>query len=233
VIPASYILGIMAVLLVIQIVVHRLEKRLAWPYSELQAQPQLDDPTGYGAARTAAAVENGFVFLGWARDIKGETYRVNYAMLVSPDRTTFAVIGAGTILKLRLQAIWLHTPAADGRSFYTTDTQSGVQIDLSRNWTNQLVSELTFDRVWQRHLSWIQERKVLPRGFRSGREVEDFRAVREEHYRSMERAGLIRYTDASATWFRFTLYGSMATATWSYIVGLLRAVTNGKFPKSI
>jgi len=228
-----FLLGMMAVFLVMQIVVQRLEKRMVWPYGELlQAQPELDDPTGYGAARAAAAMQNGFAFLGWARDVKGEIYRVNYAMLISPDRTTLAVVGVGTIWKMRAASTWLHTPASDGRSFYTTDTQAGVQIDLSRNWANQLVPGQTFDRIWQRHRSWLQEMKVVPRCFTGGHELEEFRALREDHYRAMERAGLIRYLDASATRFQFTFYGAVTTASWSYMLGLVRAITHGKFPKS-
>jgi hypothetical protein len=41
-------------------IIFRLEKRMAWPYSELQPAPPFPDPTGYGAARVADAVKNGF-----------------------------------------------------------------------------------------------------------------------------------------------------------------------------
>jgi hypothetical protein len=95
--------------------------------AQLQAQPYFADPTGYGNRWVADAVQAGFLLLGWARDLKGETHRANYAMLASPDRATFAVIGVGTIARFPFQATWLHTPTADGRSFYTTDKQSGVQ----------------------------------------------------------------------------------------------------------
>jgi hypothetical protein len=226
------IVGTVAACLFLLIIVFRLEKRMVWPYSGLQPHPHFDDPTGYARRWVDDAIRAGFSLLGWTRDLKGETYRVTYAMLVSPDRTTFAVIGAGSILQMRLQGTWLHTPSADGHSFYSTDSQSGVQIDISRHWTNQLAPVPSFPAFWQRHRSWIQELRVLPRSFSSGRELDEFRSLREDHFRSMERAGLIRYIDGSANQFQFTLYGAAATATWSYFLGLIRAMTSGRFPRN-
>lgn len=226
------ILGTVVACLFLLIIVFRLEKRMVWPYGGLQPQPHFDDPTGYARRWVDDAVRAGFSLLGWTRDLKGETYRVTYAMLVSPDRTTFAVIGVGSILQMRLQGTWLHTPSADGRSFYSTDNQSGVQIDISRHWTNQLVLVPSFSAFWLRHRSGIQELRALPGFFSSGRELDELRSLREEHFRSMERAGLIRYIDGSANQFQFTLHGAAATAIWSYFLGLVRAITSGRFPRN-
>src|SRR5574337_532424 len=113
----------------------------------------------------------GFSFLGWARDLRGGIYQVNHAMLVSPDRTTMAVITAGFLL-IPIEGTCLYTPTADGRLFYTTNSQNFVQIDVSRNWTSQLALEPAFGRLWQRHRAWLQEMAVLPRPFdRSGHEL--------------------------------------------------------------
>lgn len=228
----TFFLGMVAFFLISLTVIHCVEKRMVWPYGELQAQPHFADPTGYSATWVANAVASGFTFLGWMRDMKGETYRISYAVLVSPDRSTLAVIGAGHILRLPIQGTWLHTPSSDGRSFYSTDKQAGVQLDVSRHWANQLVFASSFAELWRRHQAWIQEQRVLPRGLSAGRELEEFRAAREEHYRAMERAGLIQYTDASATSFRFTLYGAARTASLGYFLGLLRAITRGAFPRT-
>jgi hypothetical protein len=43
----------------------------------------------------------------------------------------------------------------------------------------------------------------------------------------MERAGLIRFTDPSATQFYYTLPGAAKTATWSYLVGVIRGLSKG------
>ncbi len=213
-------------------VIFRFEKRMAWPYGELQPQPPFADATGYGTARVAEAVENGFTLLGWARDLKGPKYRVSYAMLVSPERNIFAVIGVGSILQIQLAATWLYTPTTDGRCFYSTDHQSGVQIDLSHHWTNQLVPGVTFPKLLQEHQDWIRMNKVVPRPLTRGREIAEFRTLRQEHYLAMERTGLIGFTDASANYFRFTFSGAARTATWSYFLGMARQMSGGRFPRN-
>jgi hypothetical protein len=171
--------------------------------------------------------------MGWASDRRGGIYRLMYALLLSADRSTMAVICVGTMGKLPFKGTWLHTPTADGRSFYSTDTQSGVQLDLSGNWKSQLVPKANFQNLWKRHQDWIQEMGVVPRFFASGKEIQDFRMLREQHFRSMERAGLIRYTDTSANQFHFTTSGAIKTAHWSYGIGLVRAMTGGRIPRTV
>jgi hypothetical protein len=224
--------GVLAFFSVFLTIIFRLEKRTVSPYGELEAVPFFGDPTGYGAQWAADAVRGGFVFLGWSRDTRGSIYCCSYALLVSADRTTFVVISVGTILKIPLQGTWLHTPAMDGRSFNTTDKQAGVQIDLSRNWTNQLAPMPSFGQLLYKHQEWLQSLRVLPRPFSPNREFDEFRALRDQHYREMERAGLIRFADGSATHFYYTLSGAAKTATWSYLVGLVRALSHGSFPRS-
>ncbi len=213
-------------------VIFRLEKRMVFPYGALEREPYFGDPTGYGTRGVYEAVKAGFVLLGWARDIKGPVYKASYAMLVSKERDTFAVIGVGKILKMPLQATWLHTPSADGRSFYSTDHQNGVQIDLSRNWTNQLVPRVNFSGLLERHREWLKELGTMPRFFTPGREYEEFRHLRDEHFRSMERAGLIFFTDGSGTHFHYTFLGAAKTAIWSYFLGMSRQLSFGRFPRN-
>jgi hypothetical protein len=225
-------LGMVAFWVVFLTIVFRLEKRTVSPYDGLETAPSFADPTGYAARWVADAVQAGFVHLGWARDARGSVYQCSYALLVSADRTTFMVISEGTIMKIPMQGTWLHTPAMDGRSFNTTDKQAGVQIDLSRNWTNQLALKPTFGQLLRKHSEWLQSLNVLPRPFTPNQEFEEFKALRTQHFRSMERAGLIRFTDASATQFYYTLPGAAKTATWSYLVGVIRGLSQGSFPRS-
>lgn len=227
-----FLLGMVTFWIVFLTIVSRLEKRTVSPYGELENTPSFADATGYAARWVADAVQAGFVLLGWAGDVRGSIYQCSYALLVSADRTTFMVISVGTIMKIPMRATWLHTPAMDGRSFNTTDNQAGVQIDLSRNWTNQLALVPSFGRLLQKHQGWLQSLNVLPRGFTPNREFAEFKALREEHYRSMERAGLIRFIDGSATQFYYTLPGAAKTATWSYLVGVIRGLSKGSFPRS-
>ncbi len=205
---------------------------MVWPYGDLEPSPFFGDPTGYAARWVEAAARSGFSLLGWSRDVKGPAYRCSYAMLISADRSTFAVIGTGTILKLPLAATWLHTPSIDGRSFFSTDHQNGVQIDLSRNWMNQLCPESSFSGLLPKHYEWLGIMGVRSRYFSHGSEFAEFRALREQHFRSMERAGLIRFTDFSATHFQFTFFGAAKTATWSYLLGMVRQLSGGRFPRT-
>jgi hypothetical protein len=230
--PLKFFFGMVAFFIVSLTIISRLEKRTVSPYGELEGAPCSDDPTGYAARWVADALQAGFVLLGWAHDIRGSVYKCNYALLVSADRTTFMVISVGTILNLPMYATWLHTPAMDGRSFNTTDKQAGVQIDLSRNWTNQLAVVPSFRQLLQKHREWLQTLNVLPRSFTPNREFAEFRALRTEHFRSMERAGLIRFTDASVTQFYYTLPGAAKTATWSYLVGVIRGLSHGSLLRS-
>jgi hypothetical protein len=229
-----WLLGMVVFFLVTLTIIFRVEKRPVWPFSEVQAnpEPQLNDTTGYARRWVADATGAGFSLLGWAPHVNGGLLQVMYALLVSPDRSTLAIIGAGTAGKMPIQCTWLHTPTADGRSFYTTDKQSGVTIDLSRHWTNQLAMETSFPRLWQRHQSWLQEMRAVPRNFPKGGELKQLRLAREEHFRSMADSGLVQYTDGSATKFQFTLLGACKTATWSYLLGLIRAMTKGSFPRN-
>ena len=227
-----FFLGMVAFWVVFLTIVFRLEKRTVSPYSELENAPSFADLTGYAARWVADAVEAGFVLLGWARDVRGSIYQCSYALLVSADRTTFMVISVGTIMKIPAQGTWLHTPAMDGRSFNTTDKQAGVQIDLSRNWTNQLAFVSSFGELLQKHQEWLRNLNVLPRGFTPNREFDEFKTLRVEHYRSMERAGLIRFLDGSTSQFYYTLPGAAKTASWSYFVGLIRGLSKGSFPRS-
>jgi len=213
-------------------VMYLAEKRTVCPYGELESAPAFGDPTGHGARWVADAVRAGFVLLGWARDTRGSLYPCSYALLVSADRTTFAVICVGVLWNVPILGTWLHTPAMDGRAFNTTDRQSGVQIDISHNWTNQLAPSPTFTCLLHKHQYWFQTQGVFPRPFAKGREFQEFKAMREQHFRSMERAGLIRFIGPSASHFYFTLSGAARTATWSYLVGLLRGLSQGSFPRS-
>jgi hypothetical protein len=230
--PFQLFFGMVAFFAVFLTVIFRLEKRTVSPYGELESAPPFADPTGYAARWVADAVQAGFVLLGWARDTRGSIYQCSYALLVSADRTTFMVISVGTIMKIPMQGTWLHTPAMDGRSFNTTDKQAGVQIDLSGNWTNQLAVEPSFGQLLQKHCEWLQILNVFPRPFSPHREFDEFKALRAQHYRSMERAGLIRFADASATQFYYTLPGAAKTATWSDLVGVIRGLSHGSLLRS-
>jgi hypothetical protein len=227
-----FIAGLMAFWSVLLTIIFRVEKRTVWPYGDLEPQRPFDDSSGYGTQWVNDAIASGFTLLGWTRDVRGGIYRFGYGMLVSAQRDVFAVVAVGSIGKLPFAATWLHTPTSDGRSFYSTDKQNGVQIDLSRDWTNQLAFAGSFRELLQKHRDWLRMNGVMPRPFTQGQEMAEFRRLREEHYRAMERAGLIGFTDGEASHFYFTFVGAARTAIWSYFLGMARQLSLGKFPRN-
>jgi len=227
-----FLFGLVAFFSMFLTVAFRLEKRAVCTFGELESAPPFEDATGYAARWVREATESGFSFLGWARDSRSATYRLLYAMLVSPDRDIFAVVCVGTMLKIPFQATWLYTPASNGQTFCSTSNQSGVQIDLSGNWKNQLAPAWNFAGLLPRHQDWLRSLNVIPRPFTRGREFAEYRTLREGHFRHMERAGLIRFTDASCTFFYFTLTGAARTAISAYFIGIARRLSLGRFPRT-
>ncbi len=223
-----FIGGMMLFWSVLLTIIHRVEKRMVWTYGPLQPDIPYPDPTMYGREQVQDAQRLGFKFLGWTKDMKGSTYKCSYAMLVSPERDIFAIVGVGTILKLQLQATWLHSPTSDGRNYYSVDHQTGVQTDLSGHWQNQLLPNAKLPALMNAHRAWLQKQGVFPRTFTPGREYEEFRALREEHFRVMEQAGLIYYTDAANTHVRYTWLGAAKSAVAGYFKGMGRQITKGK-----
>lgn len=226
------VLGVIGVMFLLQVVTARLERRMVWPYGTPEAQPQFPDATGYGEQWVGAALSAGHSFLGWSPDLKGPRYRVCYALLVSPERDCFVIIGVGTIMSMPLRGTWIYTRTTDGRVFCTTDNQACVEIDVARQWRSQLVRTRTFAQLLQRHRVWVGDCRTTTQPFTVGREADDFKSMREDRFESMSRRGLIAFIDGSATHWRYTVWGALKWAALNYSTGLLRGMTNGRIPRS-
>jgi hypothetical protein len=229
--PYSILLLIFAVSILLT-VIYRLEKKMVWPYGEPEPLPRHGDPSGYGERWVKEAGAAGYRLLGWAPDIKGPTYRVSYAMMISPEQDTIAIVGVGTVMNINLSGTWLHTPDVEGRSYFSTDNPAGLQMDISGNWKNQFAPQTTFQGLLKKHRDWLTSLSVTPRSFSKGNELAEFKSLREQHFHFMERAGLIRFTNGAATHFHFTWLGAARTATWAYFSGMARRVTFGRFPRT-
>jgi len=227
-----YLIGMIIFLFFLQAAVGMWERRMVWPYGKPDLTVKFDNPSSYGAKRVSEAVQNGFQLLGLAPDLKGKMYRINYALLVSPKRDCFVIIGMGTILGKRLEGTWIHSPIADGRSYYTTDKQTCVEIDVSRSWKSQLVPVRSFSELWKKHCEWIQHNSLTAYSLSKGHELEGFRKLREDHFRTMRNNGLIEFTDSSATYWRYTIIGALKNSALNYFIGLSRAVSFGRFPRT-
>jgi hypothetical protein len=227
-----FALAIIGFLFLLQVAVGCWEKRLAWPYEFLSEGDGSRDYRGYGAMRFLEASGAGFTLLGRARDIRGGIYQTSFMFLLSPERNCLVVIGTGTVLKMNANAIVLHSPGGDGmRSHYTTDNQTGVEIDVTGLWKSQLIPNANFDFLRARHNEWLQKTGVSLHYFCAGRELEEFRRIRENHFDALGRKGGIAFIDSSRTYWRYTLRGSIKMCILNYSIGLIRGLTGGKFPK--
>ena len=112
-------IGCVALIFVPIVLTYRFEKHMVCHFSEPGAQPLTRDP--YMHFCLADATRAGFSFLGWSRDLRGGVYQVSHALLVSPDRTTIAVITTG-FLMVPIRGVCLYTPTVDGRLFFTTNS---------------------------------------------------------------------------------------------------------------
>jgi hypothetical protein len=208
------------------------EKRLVWPYGEPEAQPQFPDVSGYGERWVTDALAAGFTFLGWSPDIKGSLYKTCYGLLLSPERETLAMVGIGSILGIPLEGTWLYSAAANGRVVYSTDNESCVEIDLSGLWKSQLIRAHSLQALFQRHKELLLTNGFVPRPFSADHALDEFKAIREERFQAMARAGLISFLDDSCTRWRYTLFGALKLSALSHSIALLRAITFKRFPKS-
>ena len=227
-----FMLGLSTFFIVMLTVVGRLEKRLVWQYGELQAQPPYPDATGYLERAFAGVQWAQFTFLGWAPDPRPK-YLLNYGLFISPQRDCFAVISTGTIFNLPSRSTTLYTRTMDGKVYYTTDNQNGVQIDLIGNWLSQLAPVPTFQQLLDRHRGLLRDKNVNVVPFTEGREIEEFRTLRMERYKTMEHRGIIAYIDGSETSWHFTITGAFRYAMLNYTLGTLRAVTGGRVPRCL
>ena len=229
---AAFIFYFFCIVVLIAIVA-RLEKRMVWAYGELQPQPHFADTTGYGAAWVNEAIQNGFTFLGWAPDLKGEKYKVTYALLISPQKDCLAVIGIGYIFGIPLRGTWLHTLSSDGQhSWYSTDNQACVEIDISGWRKSQLALSKSFTDLWKKHQEWTAKKGVKQNGFKPFENLEVFRQFRENHFREMATRKLICYCNPEQTHWRYAWFGAIKLSFLNQAIGWLRAFSFGRFPKS-
>ncbi len=147
----AVLIGIPLFFLVLTVITGRLEKRMVWQYGEVGPQPPYPDPSRYGERRANGALQCEFKLLGWAADPRTPHYRQNYGFFVSPERDCLVVICVGHIFKLKSRSTTIYTSTLDGKVYYTTDSQNGVQIDLLGHWMSQLAPVKTFAELLERH----------------------------------------------------------------------------------
>lgn len=194
------------------------EKRLVWPYGEPEVQSTAPDIGSYGSLTVQAAQAAGFSFLGWCKDLKGKNYNLCYAMLVSPDRQTLAIVGSGKLFGMPMAGTWLHTLSGDRqRSWATVDNPSGYERDPLGQ-TDMRIVQGAFVDVWTGHQVWVHTQQFgTPTTFAAGQELRTFKAFKQAKADLMARTGLIRFIDPlSADRWRYTLSGAVQVAFGGY-----------------
>lgn len=220
------IFGIPVFFMVLTVITGRLEKRLVWQYGDFTQQPPYPDSAKYALRITTEALQSGFTLLGWAPDPRAPGYRINYALLTSPERDCFVTVSEGSIFKLPTNSTTIYSRMIDSGVVYTTDNQTGVQIDLI--WRSQLAPVKTFRELLERHQRLLRDKNLSAQPFTTGREAEEFKRMREERYETMARRGLIDYLDASRASWHFTLWGALRYTFLNFTIGMVRAKTNGQ-----
>lgn len=229
--PWLFLAAAVVLLFTVLTLVGRIEKRMVWPYGPPEPAPQVNDVRGYREKWVNDAARADFEFHGWCSDLKGKHYPITYGMLTSPERDCLAIIGAGTLMGIPLKGTWIYSRSADARMFYTTDNQAAVEVDIARQWQCQLAPVRSFERLLQRHRDCLRERGFPVKPFSAGRELDEFKRLREEHFQMMARDGAIAFVDESCTLFRYTWWGAFRLMTRNYMIGLVRAVTLGRVPR--
>lgn len=190
-----------------------IEKRVVWPYGPPKPTHSVVDPGGFGMRSIVRAQALGFEFLDWCDDQKGPSYKLSYAILVSPDRGTMAIVGIGTMLRIPMAGVWLHSPMADEqRSFVTVDKQAGYEGDVLGLFKIRVRSGKNFDELWADHREWLSRVQVeQPQRLAPGRELEILQKLFRTRYDLMARAGYIRFIGVDESRWTYTLTGAIKT----------------------
>ncbi len=189
-----------------------LESRLVWPYGALESRCHIDDATGYALTTIKHAIENGFEFLGWSRDLKGPMFQqVSYAMLISSDRKTLAIVGIGIVMNQRVGATWLSSTQSDRLRYVLTTDQSGaIEPDVAGIGTCSLLDGVTFHELLQKHQSITNQLHGGVLTMNKGKVLQDFATIRRERYDWLERRSIIRFVDQERSRWKYTLRGAFA-----------------------
>jgi len=225
--------GLPLFFIVLTTIVGRIEKRMVWPYGPPQPHPQFPDASGFLARKMNDAFNAGFGLLGWCADQKGANYKMSYGMMISPERDCFVIIGVGTILNMNVRGVTIYSCANDGKVIYSTDHQSAVEFDMSRLWRSQLVPDSTFPKLLNNHRETVKHLGFVSKSFTVGRELEEFKAVREERFRRMAKQGFIAFLPGSPNEWRYTTLGAFKQVFLNYWIGTARSLTAGNYPKVV
>ena len=180
------------------------EKRPLRPYvvpppgEEYEPSEKANDSNG-------SAKRMGFHYCGCFHHGKGGTYKIRCDFWVSPDGSTLAIIGSGSIARLPVYGIFLYTRQVAGPILYTTN-EIGEQ-DISGAMEQETWPETSFRSLFRKHEHRLTD-DVIPFSFDDP--LEEYESVLRTMSNTLVDRGLAYYTDEEETMWRFSLKGAFS-----------------------
>jgi hypothetical protein len=230
------VLGLFVVSMLPAFLAFLLEKRLVWPYVDLQEKkpplagwdadlPSPDEPpahvlqvsiTEYLRATNLMANQFGFLLLGAFRDGTSKLYRIRYNFWISPDRVVLALVGSGTLAGIPVSATWLYTRLRDGHCLLTLDDSKGEESDLSGLILQEVVTNADFAELLARHGQRLANAVQPAEPYSEDDPLEDHRAFRALRIDHLRERGLARYIGIERNARKYTLQGAFEGTLRTY-----------------
>jgi hypothetical protein len=183
------------------------------PVDESEALP----PNAYMDLTNALAENHGFEYQGVCRAGNPALYKLRYDSWVSPDRRVFAVVGAGSMIRIiHFQATWLTSKLIDGRVLITVDNPGGMGGDLSGMTEWKLVTNADFTELLAKHQARIEAEMTPVEPYDEHDPIGDHVELLGQRADRMERAGYVYFLDDGREEWRFTTWGAMVRVLDSY-----------------
>ncbi len=174
-------------------------------------------PNAYMDLTNAMAEQHGFAYQGVCRAGNTALYKMRYDSWVSPDRQVFAVVGAGSMIRvLQSQATWLTSKLIDGRVLITVDTPGGLSSDLSGMTESKLVTNADFTELLAKHRARVEAEMTPVEPYDEHDPLGDHVELIGQRADRMERAGYVYFLDDGHEEWRYTTWGAMVRVLDSY-----------------
>lgn len=162
------------------------------------------------------AEKKGFEYLGVCRAGNDKLHKLRYDAWVSPDHRVFAVVGAGAIARIPLQATWLTSKFTDGRVFITVDHPGAMAADLSGMTEFKVVANADFPELLAKHLARVDDEITPLEPYPVQDPLHAQVELIAQRAERMARAGHIHFlNDGSGSW-RYTTSGAFVRVFDAY-----------------
>jgi hypothetical protein len=157
-------------------------------------------------------------------DAKGKIYRIRYDFWISADNKTLALIGSGTIARLKVFGVTFYSRAADGRTLSTTN-ERGEQ-DISGVEEQHTWHAMPLPKLYEKHCQRLLQTAVDP--FTNDSPLADYFDIRRRKAAALVERGYADYIDDRHLAWRYSFNGAVMFYLIAVIVRpirrLLRAI---------